>query len=566
MTLLARERPAVEHDPTTYADTAGAEDRGARGGARRVAAWLVTALACVLVFFALVAPNQISRLTLAEFVRIPVEGLIGLALLLLLPVWPRRVVATVAGVVLGLLTVLKVLDMGFFAVLARPFDPVLDWPLLGNAKDFLTTSIGGVGATIAAVVAVVLAAAIVLLLTLSVLRLSRLAVRRRTAATRSVTVLAAIWVSYALVGAQLVAGVPIASGSAAGSGYDHVLQARASLQDRQEFAPDAAADAFRDTPGDQLLTALRGKDVILAYVESYGRDAVEAPEFASSIGAVLDDGTRRLSAAGFGSRSAFLTSSTFGGISWLAHSTFQSGLWIDNQQRYDKLLASNRTTLTSTFGRAGWRTVGVMPGVEKDWPEGAFYDFDRFHDNRTLGYRGPSFGFGHMPDQYTLSTFHRLERAAPDHAPVMAEIPLVSSHLPWANIPEVLDWGAIGDGAVYAPMVTERDVAKVVPTDSPATRTDYQRAVGYSLSSLMSYVETYGDDDLVLVLLGDHQPPIITGPGASHDVPVTIVARDPAVLDRIAGWGWHDGLKPGPQAPVWPMDAFRDRFLTAFGP
>ena len=25
-------------------------------------------------------------------------------------------------------------------------------------------------------------------------------------------------------------------------------------------------------------------------------------------------------------------------------------------------------------------------------------------------------------------------------------------------------------------------------------------------------------------------------------------------------------MLPGPDAPVWRMDAFRDRFLTAFGP
>jgi hypothetical protein len=89
----------------------------------------------------------------------------------------------------------------------------------------------------------------------------------------------------------------------------------------------------------------------------------------------------------------------------------------------------------------------------------------------------------------------------------------------------------------------------------------------YSLNSLISYVETYGDDNLVLVFLGDHQPaPVVTGEDASRDVPITIVAHDPAVLDRISGWGWQDGLKPGPHAPVWRMDAFRDRFLTAFGP
>jgi hypothetical protein len=43
-----------------------------------------------------------------------------------------------------------------------------------------------------------------------------------------------------------------------------------------------------------------------------------------------------------------------------------------------------------------------------------------------------------------------------------------------------------------------------------------------------------------------------------------VIAHDPAVLRRIAGWGWENGLRPGRHAPVWPMSAFRDRFLSAF--
>jgi hypothetical protein len=37
------------------------------------------------------------------------------------------------------------------------------------------------------------------------------------------------------------------------------------------------------------------------------------------------------------------------------------------------------------------------------------------------------------------------------------------------------------------------------------------------------------------------------------------------VTDRVADWGWRDGLRPDAGAPVWPMDTFRDRFLTAYG-
>jgi len=83
----------------------------------------------------------------------------------------------------------------------------------------------------------------------------------------------------------------------------------------------------------------------------------------------------------------------------------------------------------------------------------------------------------------------------------------------------------------------------------------------------VSYVENYGDPNLVLVFLGDHQPaPIVTGQGASRDVPITIVAKDPKVLDRISSWNWTPGLRPAPTAPVARMDTFRNRFMTTFGP
>ena len=57
--------------------------------------------------------------------------------------------------------------------------------------------------------------------------------------------------------------------------------------------------------------------------------------------------------AGFSARSGWLTSPTFGGGSWFAHSTLLSGLWVDNQQRYRSLTGSDRFTLTGAFHRAG---------------------------------------------------------------------------------------------------------------------------------------------------------------------------------------------------------------------
>jgi hypothetical protein len=91
---------------------------------RRIAAWVLTAAAAVLVFLALVVPDQITRLppgasVPAAFVRIPIEGIVAFAVLLALPARARGIAAAVLGAVLGLLTVIKIVDMGFFSVLAR---------------------------------------------------------------------------------------------------------------------------------------------------------------------------------------------------------------------------------------------------------------------------------------------------------------------------------------------------------------------------------------------------------------------------------------------------------------
>ena len=243
------------------------------------------------------------------------------------------------------------------------------------------------------------------------------------------------------VGIQIVPGVPVAAESSAVYLQHRHHPANPALQNRPAVPADPGSDAFGNTPGEDLLTALRGKDVVIAFVESYGRDAVEDPEFAPQVGAVLDAGNRRLRAAGFASRSAFLTSSTAGGSSWLAHATLLSGLWIDNQQRYGDLASSHRMTLTGAFRRANWRTVGVMPGNDSAWPESGSLGYDQIYDATDMGYQGPRFSWATMPDQYTLSRFERTEHTSRDRRPVMAEITLVSSHAPWEPIPRLIDWG-----------------------------------------------------------------------------------------------------------------------------
>ncbi|MGH3241215.1 MAG: sulfatase-like hydrolase/transferase [Spirillospora sp.] len=534
-----------------------------RGRWRRGVARGLSVSAFLFVLVALVLPDEYARLTPAALVRVPVEGIVGVVLVLVVPERARRYVALSTGALLGVLTVVKVMDIGFDAVLVRPFDLVLDWPLLRPAVEFVEESAGRAGAIGAVVVVVALVVGVVVLMAMAALRLSRVAVRHDRTAAGAAAVLGVSWVVCAALGVGFVDGVPVAARSDAVLAYDHARQVRDSLNDKEEFAKAASVDAFRDVPGDRLLTGLRGKDVVLAYVESYGRSAVENPQYAPQIGALLDAGTRRLRDAGYSARSGWLTSPTAGGGSWLAHATLLSGLRVDNPQRYSTLVHSDRFTLNQAFRRAGSRTVALMPAITRAWPEGSFFGYDKVYDNRNLGYRGPRFSFATMPDQYTLSALQRTELDRTGRGPVMAETALVSSHAPWASIPELVGWDRVGDGSVF------NGVGKGYDAPWPSrgrVRAEYRRSIEYTLNTLVSYVETYGDDDLVLVFLGDHEPaPLITGPDAGRDVPITIVAKDTGVLDRVSGWGWQDGLRPAHDSPVWPMNDFRDRFLTAFG-
>ncbi len=527
-------------------------------------------LACLVVWAVLVAPDEIGTVSPAAFARIPLEGVVLVGLVLLLPTRPAAWLATGAGLVLGVLTLLKLLDLGVSVAFARRFDPLGDPVYIGAGVSFLRDAMGTANAWTATVLAVALMVAVLVLVPYAVLRATRLARGHRPVAVPVVVALSLVWVGCAVGGVHVAPGEPVAAATAVDLASTHVTEVRDRLRERAALAAQIADDDFADVPPSRLLRALRGKDVLLVFVESYGKVALEGLPTSSQLRDSVDADSSRLQAAGYDSRSAYLTSPTFGAMSWLAHSTLQSGLWIDNQGTYDLLLDRDRLTLSSAFGRAGWRSVGMIPADTEPWPEGQrFYRWEALHDLTNMDYEGPRFGYGRMPDQFALESFRQLELDQPGRGPVMAEIDLESSHNPWVPLPRMVDPETLGDGSVFEGMPEEGQQRDEVWRDADLVKAAYVRSLQYSLDALTSFVErsdgSADNRDLVLVVLGDHWPvTTVSGTTPGHDVPISVIANDPAVLKRIDGWGWQDGLRPQTDAPVWPMDAFRDRFLEAF--
>src|SRR5207342_3609555 len=175
----------------------------AAGRGRGPQAAVLTVLALLVVWVALVAPNQPSRVTPGAFVRLPLEGIVVIALALVLPVTARRLLAWVVGPALGLLVIVKLLDLGFFTAFDRPFNPVDDWRYTSIGIETLRDSVGRTDANLALVGVALLIVAALVLPTLAVLRLTRVASRNRRLSLQAVAALGAAWVLCWAFGAEL---------------------------------------------------------------------------------------------------------------------------------------------------------------------------------------------------------------------------------------------------------------------------------------------------------------------------------------------------------------------------
>jgi phosphatidylglycerophosphate synthase len=539
---------------------------GAGPHTRRAVRITTAALALVVLWFALLAPVRPWQFSLAAFVRIPVEALALVAVAVVLPPWPRRIVATIAGILLSLLTLDKILNMVVYWEVDRAFNPLNDWSSIRPAVGVVRAAVGTTYTNVVLAAIWIGIALLIGVITAATIHVTAVAARHRRGTVRGLAALTVIWGLSAGLSLQLTPGSPVASTSATALAVSQVQAYQAALSDPRRFTQATRSpDPEATIPASDLLTGLRGKDVVFVFVESYGQVAVRGTSFSPGVDAVLRQQTGMLTSAGWSTQSAWLTSPTFGGISWLAHSTLQSGLWINTQQRYNELVASQRFTLSDAFGKAGWHTVADDPTDNQNWiPGTSFYHYDQLYNQFNVGYRGPKFSYSAMPDQYTLAAFQRNE-LTPGHKPLMAEIDLTTSHIPWAPLPTMVAWNKVGDGSIFSPQPAESESAGTVWRNGNTVRQFYGQSIQYSLTALTSWVTELNDPNLVLILMGDHQPsPAVSGSGATHEVPISIVTRAPSVLKQMSSWHWQNGLVPNLGAPLEPMDAFRNQFLNTF--
>lgn len=338
----------------------------------------------------------------------------------------------------------------------------------------------------------------------------------------------------------------------------YVRQARvalAALGGGSMVAPSPAMDSD--------LARVKGADVFVVFVESYGAVTYDRPSFAEALVASRRDLVAAVTETNREVISAYVESPTFGGSSWLAHISLLSGVEVRTPDTNAMLMAQQRDTLVTQFARRGFRTIALMPGLWQRWPEGAFYGFDEIYGGERIGYRGPPFGWFSVPDQFALAALDALE--PPDGGrPLFVFFPTIGTHAPFHPMPPYQpDWARMltehpyDDAALQEAFEREPDWLNLGPS--------YVNGMSYAHATLAGYLRKNADRDIVLIVLGDHQPPaLVSGEGGPWDVPVHVIASRRDVLDRLQVHGFSAGLTPR-RPHLGRMHTLLPMLLAAFG-
>lgn len=521
--------------------------------------YLGVVIVSVIAWLAFTLPDHPAAIGWSAFARLPLEWPLLILLLLVVPRVLRKPTAVLGGLLLLTILFLKIADIGTKSAFERPFNPYLDGKMLADGWNLMSGTVGTLAALTGVVAAIL---GLVLVLTVFLIAARWLAAMPRPARSWLVILLAAI---VLIGGPASFLGTPRVEARIPSYLSARLALIIRSVEDMHVFET-ALAKGEGPRAGAGLFSRVENKDIVFLFVESYGRSALEDPRFADTTRPRLSSVQEEIERAGLVSASAWTTSPTVGGLSWLAHGTLLSGLWIDSQARYDRLMISSQPSLNRLFSEAGWKSVAAMPAITMDWPEAAYYGYRQVLAAADLDYRGKPFNWVTMPDQYTLSAFERLGREPARAAgeKVMAEIALISSHAPWTPVATLVDWADVGDGTIFNPQAESGDPPSVVWADPERVRRQYIQTIDYSLETLGSYMARFGDDT-VFVILGDHQPAtIITGPNASRAVPIHVVSADRDLLKSFEAQGFTAGMLPGAETHEWRMDEMRQVLIDRF--
>ena len=362
--------------------------------------------------------------------------------------------------------------------------------------------------------------------------------RMRDVPRRSLHVVAALWIVLGGISARLDGPIRFA-GKPLVANYHASVAAHARLAELREKKHDDRYEPL------MKVRLARRPNVYFLVVEAYGQ-VLSTWDMTASYRELMARSQAVLEASGYRMRTAYSTAPVHGGRSWLSTSTMQTGIRIDQPTSYAAFEASARRipTLAGFFKEQGYHTASLEPGTKArvGVSDGDLYAHETRVEGTRLAYRGEPSGFGGIPDQYSLETFR--SRFLPGiQEPRYVFYMSVSTHFPWTaeTVP------SFQGGADWPPLAGTSAIGSDL-------RRWYMRSIEYTWRTLLDLLVADRSPDIVVVIVGDHQPRLESNqPGeVTLETPIHVLSRDGEFVERLMDRGFEPGLyaEPGRREPL----------------
>lgn len=283
-------------------------------------------------------------------------------------------------------------------------------------------------------------------------------------------------------------------------------------------------------------------------IESYGHSLTTSDDTRDRYDRLMGRVGDSLRTAGWHAATARSRAPVFGGLSWLSAASVLLGRSIDYHPTFEQLRPrlSNYPHLVGLLHQQGYTTATLQPPV-RDRPGlsvGNPYAFDRTLYFQDLDYGGPTYGWGIVPDQYSLSVAHR-RVVETTQRPFFLFFEAVTSHGPWDRPPPPLVDNA--ESLNNVPKRTSSQQAS--PQFRPDTLSQNERLfrhIRYDWQVLAQYLKTKAPPHSLVVIVGDHQP--YSADTSSYATPLHVLSQDQQLVRRFDTYGLAPGLRPSPAA------------------
>jgi hypothetical protein len=263
----------------------------------------------------------------------------------------------------------------------------------------------------------------------------------------------------------------------------------------------------------------------------------------------------RLDRAGYHAATQYSASPVHGGTSWFSIATVHTGIHIDRPQAHEALrsVGARIPSLTRFFREQGYVTRALQPGNQLRAGLNRFdlYNHEVVLDATEIAYQGTQYGWGIIPDQYSIGLF-RERYLRPTDGPRYTFYMCVSTHWEWDHVPSyALDWKSLNGGT---PEFRESNASwpAIAGTERIGTqlRSEYFRSVSYEWRLLTEWLEAEAERGSVILIVGDHQPRLEwNAPGdVTMNTPVHVLSQDAALIERFKAHGFQAGMYAKPEA------------------